>query len=287
MFEGIYVPFDAGSPSMVLQGKTLVVHMSRTMFEHDDGLHHQSNMTFEVDTKTMKVQTFSDADKSAPYSSHSFNQFVETSGNDLVFADHGDAFPRGISLGIIKDYANGGAYVLQTNIFSFVGEIGDNYTGATVTGLKTGSGKALVVGSSVPQGKAIEGITGNSYSFMQNIYLVSNNIDTGKSTIKWLTVNSPKGKVNVTEPRIIKLDEDKFVILYNTIKSNTYTMQYKLVDSNGSVLKSASWPGSRFTAGSQPILVGSKIYWAGTASNAGSYLYMLDVTNPITPVLAP
>jgi hypothetical protein len=56
-FEGIYLPFDAGLARMALSGATLVLHMAREMFA-DGGVHHQSNITFKIDTRTMAAVSF-------------------------------------------------------------------------------------------------------------------------------------------------------------------------------------------------------------------------------------
>ncbi|MDR0875610.1 MAG: fibronectin type III domain-containing protein [Clostridiales Family XIII bacterium] len=284
-FKGIYQPFAAGSPSMVLSGSTLIVHMSRTMYIHSDGLHHQSNLTFEVDTKTMQTKTFDQANIFPPYSSHSFNQFVTMSGNDLVFADHGDAFPRAVKLSVIKNYATGGKVLNSYNIFKFNGAVGNNYTGAEVTGLEAGNGMALTIGRSVPHSNAVKGVKGENG--IKNVYAISTNLSTGKSTFKWITTYSPSGTTEASEPRIVKLNEKQFVILFNTVKGDgTVQLQYRLLNETGKVLKSASYDGFTYYAGSDPILIGSTIYW-GSSANGNGYLNAINVANPKIPVILP
>jgi hypothetical protein len=287
-FKGVYEPFAAGSPSMVLSGNKLVVHMSRTMFAQSDGLHHQSNLTFEVNTTSMNVKTFDQAGKNNPYCSHSFNQFAKISGDDLVLVDHGDAYPRGIQLSIMENYTKNRVGIDRYNIFPFKGTVGDNYTGSEVTGLETGSGRALVVGRSVPHGHAVAGATGENGN--KNVYVISANLKNGKSIFRWITEADISGQLSGSEPRIVKLSETRFVLLFNIVwndgRNRTYSMQYRLLNENGEILKSESWNDFRFYAGSTPILKNNKIYWASSDGN-GIRLYSLSVKNPITPVILP
>ena len=133
----------AGSCAMWLTGTKLVVHMARLMYAID-GVHHQGNMTFEVNTSNMAVTPFQDGYGSYSYSSHSFNQLVSGTDTDLVVADHGDAYPRAIQVGVASGYPAGTGYFRSYDVFELLGGIGANYTGTTLTGLQVGSGRALV-----------------------------------------------------------------------------------------------------------------------------------------------
>jgi len=101
-YSGTKEPFYS-PPSMVIS-KTrsiLVLHFSRTMFQSGDGLNHQSSTALYVDINTM-----SPLDMALPYVSHSFDQaVVATSDGGFLFADRGDAYPRGFA--ISKCYAEG------------------------------------------------------------------------------------------------------------------------------------------------------------------------------------
>ena len=54
----------------------------------------------EVDTASMKVtDSYTDISNiSQGYVSHSFNQFIDLDGNQIVAVDHGDAYPRSVVL---------------------------------------------------------------------------------------------------------------------------------------------------------------------------------------------
>lgn len=185
-FPGIYIPFDAASLRMTLIGNTLVVHTGREMFGME-GVHHQSNITFVVDTENMQL-----INSDIPYTSHSFNQFVVNDGNGVYYLDHGDAFDRGLILSRFSAYGNGyftgGA---SFNIFPFMGTIGNNYTGCEVTGFALEGETLMILGKSVPHNFPVSGVTGDDYELNQNVFLILTDKNTGNTTFQWLTDYAP------------------------------------------------------------------------------------------------
>ncbi len=289
VFKGIYEAW--GSASMVLVGDRLVVHTARTMYIDEDGVRHQSNFSFEVDTATMTAREFESLDGESPYASHSFNQHVVTVGDDLVFVDHGDAYPRGIQVTTFGGYADGGHIIdAQTEPFTFMGDVGDNYTGSTVTGVVGGPTKLLITGTSVPHGNAIGGVTGYDAGFAQNAYLISQAPSGSGTTFTWLTEFDPNGDVHATEPRLVKISANRFVVLFSVVDGSATRLEYRLLDETGAVLAEASWPATRFGSASQPVLWDTSLVWSDTGPLGDStertptYLYGLDVTDPADPV---
>ncbi len=287
--KGVYEPFHAGSCAMWLTGTKLVVHMARLMYAID-GVHHQGNMTFEVDTSSMAVTPFQDGYEDYSYSSHSFNQLVSGSDTDLVVADHGDAYPRAIQVGVASGYPASG-YFRSYDVFEFQGSIGANYTGTTLTGLQVGSGRALVTGNSVPHDQPVGGVTGDGYDLQRNVYVVSTDLATGTPVFRWITSYDPLGTTWAGEPRLVKLSDSRFVLLFGVMTSTSETLNYRLLDASGAVLAQKSWANVSFDASSQPLGAGSRLYWAGfgMTPSGGSmddyYLYGLDLTDPTAPML--
>jgi len=158
-FKGIFSPFAASAPHMVLVGNRLVVHMGRLIYAIE-GVHHQVNLTFEVDVDTMTATTFQQLGGWAD-SSHSFQQLVAMNGSNLVMIDHGDGYPRAIQMGVMADYPTQ-LLVTTYNLFEFNGAVGDNFTGATVTGLVSGPSGIVVVGNSIRQPNAPNGRLGSN-----------------------------------------------------------------------------------------------------------------------------
>lgn len=148
-----YIPFDAGSARMTSSGRYLMIRTCHEMYKKSDGYHHQANVTIQVDMRTMKViDSFTDVmNTEYGYVSHSFNQFIHMENGRIVAVDHGDAYPRSIVL--IKYPSAIGSDGFRewnceaTDVISFDGEIGDNYTGATVGGFEMSSSSYLIAGS--------------------------------------------------------------------------------------------------------------------------------------------
>lgn len=238
----------------------------------------------------MSAKTSDELGGQYTYSSHSFNQLTAINGDHLVTADHGDAYPRAMQLGITKDFPSSRS-TRSAEVFTLPGRTGDNYTGATLTGLQLGSGRALTTGNSVPNGHPINGVNGSSTSLHRNVYLTSTDLSTLSTTFKWITTLPPsKGATWAEQPRMVKVSDTRFVLLFNVTDGKTDTLNYRLIDQNGNVLASKSWKGVPYNSNSQPILVGSQLYWASFvgASNGWpklNYLYQMDLTNLSAPSL--
>lgn len=267
MFEGIYSPFYGGSCRMDMNGSTLYIHTARQMYKTSDGLRHQSNINFAIDTKTMKYKVTEDA-----YCSHSFNQFVKFKDNGLYLADHGDAYPRSITLTMAKNYGTKNELTTRTDVFKLLGDIGANYTGATVGGMEIGAENVLICGTAQPHKDMIKGVTGfgnvktknGEYVLLKNnVYLTVTNRETGKRKCIWLTKNNPKTtNVTVGDTRMVKLSDTRFAILYETSTGKKNVLNYVVVDNNGKKIYSKKYSGYIMNGSSQPILYKGYIQWA-------------------------
>jgi len=274
------------SAHMVLVGNRLVVHMARFMYAID-GLNHQANLTFEVDVDTMTATTFEQLGGYASCS-HSFQQLVAMNGTSLVMIDQGDASPRAIQMGVMADYPTQ-RQVSTYDLFEFNGAWGDNFTGATVTGLVSGPSGIVVVGSSIQQPNAPNGPLG-SRSEHPNIYAIWADPATGAHTVHWLTDFAPQGADYASYPRVVQVGTDRYAVLFSVRNdSGGHRMEYRLIDSAGDVLASTSFPGVFFCAISDPILVRGKVYWVGFEANAWGnvprYIFGIDVSDPARPAL--
>ena len=148
------IPFRAGSARFDHNGNTLFVRTCHQMYTHYDGLRHQANLTFSVNTPTMSIIKTQHTISSTVYGyvSHSFNQFIRYADGRLYAVDHGDAHPRSICL---MQFAEGsyegqvGGYVNWVkDLIKLPGSIGDNYTGVSVGGFEVTPDAYLVVGNS-------------------------------------------------------------------------------------------------------------------------------------------
>jgi len=242
IWKGIYSPFAASAPHMVLVGNRLVVHMGRLLYAIE-GVHHQANFTFEVDVDTMIATTFDGASGYANCG-HSFQQLVAMNGGNLVMIDHGDAYPRAIQMGVVADYPTQ-RRVARYDLFEFNGAIGDNFTGATVTGLVSGPSGIVVVGNSIRHPDAPHGALGPADEH-RNIYAIWADPASGTHTVQWLTDFAPQGADSALEPRVVQVAPDRYAVLFSVRNDSGYRMEYRLIDSAGAVLTSASFPGVFF-----------------------------------------
>lgn len=281
-YGGVTIPFDAGAPSMTLAGNELVVHTSREMFQSSDGKNHQSNLTFDVDTATMTATPHYSFDL---YVSHSFNQFVVRAENDLVYIDHGDAYPRSIRLKVNEDFAAGTGSFDSFTLMKITGNTGQNYTGTTLNGAVSYGKNVVVVGHSVPHNNAVKGKTGLNFN-SRNVYISTFNTETRATNFKWLTNYNPSGKTRTGQPRIVSVGEDRFAILYSIETKGKYKMVYKLIDSQGNVLATKAWNNRYYSASSDPILINNQLFFTGYQTDGlTTYLSKIDMNNLTNPTL--
>lgn len=281
---GLYHGWDAGSPSMTMAGKWLVVHTSREMFQQG-GDHHESNVTYLVDTDTMTAAQTGVAANGfgGNYVSHSFNQFATSRGDDAIFVDHGDGAPRAVQLAVAPGYFAGpttyDAGDIETHsLLAISGAVGANYTGVTVNGVAAGGDRVLVTGVAEPQTAPMQEAG--------NLYLISADIDTGASTFQWLTTGSTSW---VGQPTLTPLGDGTFALLYpvNSPNHASVSLHYRHLDENGQTLTEKVWTDRELAATSTPVRVGDRLYWVGAGCGStcsGAYVFGLDVSDPTAPV---
>ncbi len=247
-------PFAFGNCAMTFRGDLLICSYAREMYNT-----HQSNGVFCVDTTTMKETTDYDS-----YVSHSFNQkLLVTSGlapqakeGTVLFADHGDAYPRGMSIHIMQDPDPREVDDLLPKMveavpFHFYGDKGDNTTNARLTGIGELDTGIVLVGSSA------KSMTAAAYQENQQMFLqildaatgepvlsASSRFGTSKENfftdegIVWLTNYKNK---RVTNSAMAVIDTDKVLVMWE-VEDKSYQMvnsYYSIIRSDGKVLKKA------------------------------------------------
>lgn len=197
------------------------------------------------------------------YVSHSFNQFVKFADGSLYVFDHGDAYPRSLRLLMVDNYGSGDSSDKSVTLFSFMGELGDNFTGCKACGMEVGEKNVITCGIAQPHKKKVKGVSGFGYGMKYNLYITMTDRKTGKTSFKWLTQYHPQNTgVTVGEPRMVKLADDRFAILYTITQNGAPTLNYVVVDNSGKKIYTATYPGIGFNASSQPILSNGYIVWA-------------------------
>lgn len=263
-------PFHSGL-RMAETGGKLFIHSSHVQYTTAmDGLRHQTNMTFVVDEATMTVlEQFCDVGaRPYGYSSHSFNQFIETDGTYVYTVDHGDAYPR--SVVVNRGSAAGGGYSSkELDLLTIPGKIGENDTGVSVGGFALSKENCLVVGNAVDFNTY--GKSGWSQG-KRNIFLAVADKELNSSKVIYLT--NYTGSVNrAGNPHIAACGNDRFLILWDergTNGSGVVAVQGVLVDGSGNTIATNRFPGLRLSD-CQPILLkNGRVAW-----------YYSDGVNPV------
>lgn len=289
--NGIWRPFQAGAADMVLTGGRLVVHMATEIFAIE-GVHHQTNFTFEVNTQSMKATAFESFGYGMyPYASHSFQQFVTANGSQLALLDHGDAYPRSVQLGVMANYPT--SRTTKTyDIYPISGGHGDNYTGVEVTGMVSGPSGILVTGRSIRQASF------TNRAQPRNAYLIFVNPDTGATRLTWLS-NLPAQGYALSDPHLVRVAADRYAVIFDIVASGRHRLMYLLFDSSGTKLAQRVLPGVEFSATDDPVMIGDHLYWVGERTQLGTrygsggggdtvgYVYGLNLSNIAAPKLLP
>ena len=260
--ENTKTPFDAGSLRFAENGDKLYIRTCHKMYDN-----HQSNLQVTVDMPAMEVTDIlskvANID-SGGYVSHSFNQFLQMDGEDLIALEHGDAYPRAavlIKYPGIKETTFARASVEYCNALEFPGSIGNNVTGASLGGLEVSEHYYIFAGN----------YANDSSSSVRNIFV---NI-TGKDFLKnqdtrmiYLTDFNADSNVTVSTPQLVKVNEKTFLVLWNETDAAGTTVHSQLIDEDGNkVTEEQSFHGS--LSDCHPIVQNGQVVWYYTGTEQG------------------
>ena len=269
-YSGIntYDPFSGGSLRMTEMNGELWIRTCHEMYKTSDGYHHQANMTFRIresDLSKIDSETNVWNFDSSPmgYVSHSFNQFIVSTGSKIYSADHGDAYPRAI---VAKDITPGGSKQAYYFI-NFKGQTGNNYTGSTLNGFETANNGASLIaaGTITDQNKAYSG----GSSGAKNIWIGVAPTDGSQASIKYLTNYEFDGNTTATDPALVKINENRFLALWSTTATNDSThspVQYVFIDGQGNTV-SPVYNMNGALSDCQPIVAGDNVVWYTTGGS--------------------
>ncbi len=254
--------------AMAEDGGVLILHTSRLRYlTPKDGLRHQSNITIKVRTSDMSVVSVSPPFP-GNHVSHSFAQYVAFDGGEAVYADHGDAYPRGFALNLDAKTGNG----KEMNFFPFSGEIGDNTTNAIPGGLGISGDNYLFAGASSPQ-------KGNDSLEYANAFLAvipKDGYPNSRPKIKWLTDFSANGEEYVRQINMVQLNNNTFVVMWQTSVKSSRTMigdfgdfYYAVFDGNGDQIGRNTKLADFMIPNVDPVVEGGSIRWV--RPEAGPY----------------
>ncbi len=220
MGANTYIPFDAGSLRMTETGGLLYIHTCHEMYTSSDGFHHQANMTYVINQSDMTLKdSWYDVMNiaQAGYVSHSFNQFIQTDGENIFRVDHGDAYPRGIAL--IKSVAGDSITSVKYTVPIPVSDsgIGNNSTGVSIGGFELSDNNCIIVGDIISDADIA---AGNAYG-TRDIFISITSKDLTATKLIRVTDVAASGRT-VGTPQLVKLGDNEFMLLWPEYDETSY-----------------------------------------------------------------
>ena len=255
-------PYSHGA-SMSESNGSLVLLAGRMRY---DG--HQSNFMMEIDSRNMSLIRKYGEPFPSIHVSHSLGQFVRHDGARIIRAEHGDGYPRGFYL-----WKHEGTDFSGMELLPFIGDSGITETGASAGGLEISDNAYLFVGNSIVQE------VGSSLFDKRNAFLIVVPKDAPNSRytqFRWLTDNAPDGQVSADTPYLIKMNQNKFVILWDeSADGKTQKTHYIVIDGRGNVLGQDVFYGAHFNLRIKPITDGERIMWLAEEGGRNAVIYTL------------
>ena len=181
------------------------------------------------------------------YVSHSFDQYVQADDNYLYTLDLGDAYPRCVAL-VRRDLD--GSAIDNTSVLDIVGNVGDNFTGVSLGGFELSKNNCISVGNSISQ-------TEDSNTSVRNVFLSVTGKDLSYNNVLWLTDFTDESMVSI--PKLVKIDDDTFIAMWNEFGSTKKTHVVK-VNGNGNILQDVLIDGV-VVSDCDPIVAGNQLVW--------------------------
>jgi len=279
-FDGIKIPYDAGTCRLELSGSMLAVYFAREMFSG-----HQASYGF-----VLEKDTFERIDRGAatnantsgsisqmPYTSHSFNQFILPIEGGFLFVDHGDAYPRNFTF---ARFINGSA-TKRLHAFRFPGAVGANPTYAQMGGLaKTSTGYIFA------------GTYGVERNNPRNLFILKFDDNLTACTNPAYLTRYTRNDGHAGHPKIVSLNDGRYLLLWEKFRFSTqaanmlewvntgYLSTFALViNENGEAVSDVmEFEGIRLnmndTLRYNPH--NGKVYWAINDSNNSITVYALE-----------
>ena len=275
-----YVPFRAGTCRITEYGGNLFVRTCHTMYDGGTGVHHQANVTIEVNKDKLEITDEYSKVMNVDYGyvSHSFDQFIDTTDGVLTAVDLGDAYPRSIILfkypygadndKFTCDYYNKIKYVNMLKIPDAAdGGYAYNCTGVSVGGYEVSSTNYLVAYSSVDQNDAANQTTSDA---VRNVYIasLSRNGEFTDSEVKTIKITY-YSDASAKTPQLVKVSSEKYLLMWE----HGDKVEYTYIDNAGN-LSDSIYTFTGALSECKPIVADGNVIWY-TSEN--SYLGMETV----------
>ena len=282
-------PFRGGSLRFAECDGYLYIRTCHEMYTSTDGRRHQANVmiNFRMTDTTITDSYWKVMNSNFGYVSHSFNQFVLVDGQNLVTVDHGDAYPRAVALmkyhapagqdsfmkAVVQDYRR--SYVKEVDILPMVGNTGANDTGLALGGFDVSDTSYLIAGNSISQEP------GSDLYGQRNIFVsVTSKEDFSEegTTVHFLTDYIDGNDITLSPPYLVKINNQRFVLLWMETSSSGSNLRYCFIDGQGQLL-SAIYAGEGALSDCKPVVAGDHLVWYITNASAPNFC-SLSLTDP-------
>lgn len=273
------IPFRAGSLRMTETAGKLYIHTCHQMYKNkNDGLNHQANMTFVIDTATMTVSDswYKVMNIGYGYVSHSFNQFILTDGKYVYRADHGDAYPRSVCITRVA-VGDKITKVKYTNALPISGAIGDNFTGVTIGGFEMSANNLLIAGSTADQSDPDIG-----HSSQKNIFITVTDKNLSSTSVKYITDYTADSGIDVRTPHLVKINDNRFLILWEELEGLYIYTKFATIDGSGNLTSEITDTRMRLSDCKPILLKDGTVCWYASTSSYNTVYFV----NPDKPASA-
>ncbi|MFV0504625.1 MAG: copper amine oxidase N-terminal domain-containing protein [Lachnospirales bacterium] len=305
--EDIANPFRSSNSDFVKMGNELVIRSAHHLYklEGETG-NHQGNMTVNIDTNTMEV-TGTRSGVGYPSIndgsvSHSFNQYLATSGDEIFAVDLGDAFPRAVAFYRGTNLTGRGNDKFIAH--EIKGPRGDNDTGVNLGGLEYTSVSVTTApavrvdarnGEITSSSAIIAGRIADDYNDSaqtRNIFVSTIDLyddDTMESSgIEYITNYAQEDGIKTTTPKLVKVNDSKLYILwqeYTGSINDAKETKYLQLDHKGKAV------GEVYTASAaltdvQPYVNENSVHWYATTGGVPTFYTLDSNTNEVTSIEA-
>lgn len=283
-------PIEAGTSRVVYGNGKVAVHLGKIQHKNKpDGLNHQSGILFIVNSDTMEFLK----DESQTWTaSHSFDQRMIFDGTDFVNLDLADAFPRGIQITkkktgrLIFTYKAGKMYQKTFTELGNLISLPDGYLVLASSEKDFNPSNAEIylndsrnlfllkvakdfnevkVDQKTPYviSKDVVISNGENSSEISFVDYSGKKFPQKRIGINWLTNFQKKESENALRPKLVQLEENKFLALFEKWTANSYlTTEYIEFNSDGKILHEAIDLGSaRLNRKDDPVLINGNVVW--------------------------
>ena len=269
------IPFYDGSLDMAESNGTLYVHTCHQMYS---GYQENISLAFDENKMELKESDYHNKKKvgiTTYYSTGSvYSHLMEADSSDVFFLTHEALIPVGVTIAQVPSGDAMKKKKTSTVIdLSKSAEIKSTNTGISVGGFEITEKNCLI---------AFNGVDYQTDNFepngVRNVYFMVTDRGLTKSKSVKLTDYTDKKKIKVGTPQMVKINSDKFLLLWEEFdhQNRTAVTKLALIDSSGKVDSQGIVSTNYCLSDCQPILCSDNLVRWYTGMDDSPTLYTVD-----------